>query len=243
MSLKRILKSALRGTSRPAYEPLITVSISKSAILHNIGEFKKLTNRPVAPVLKSNAYGHGLVDVARIVDGIHPPFIVVDSLFEATALRAEGIRSDILIIGYTRAKDIVSNKLRNIAFTITSLQALIALAELLLEDQADVVIHLKIDTGMRRQGILIDEIDQAIAIIKRTSGIILEGACSHFADADTLTSEYTSNQIKLWNEIVIKFKIEKEKFASLKHFHVSNSAGHAFEGSIDATVSRLGIGR
>ena len=85
------------------YEPLITVSISKGNLLHNMAQFRKLIpSGVVAPVLKSNAYGHDLVKTAAILElSNHIPFFVVDSYFEAVALRARRFKTPILVIGYT----------------------------------------------------------------------------------------------------------------------------------------------
>src|SRR3989344_3441813 len=89
---------------RFTYAPLIEIRVTKDAILHNLKVFREQKKGvAVAPVLKSNAYGHGLVEVARILDGEDLPFFCVVSYFEALILRNEGIRTPILIIGYTPA--------------------------------------------------------------------------------------------------------------------------------------------
>jgi len=251
------------------YEPLITVQISRSQIIENFKEFQKLApNGNIAPVLKSNAYGHGSIEVARILENEslkkafigsgknQIPFFVVDSYFEAVALRAKHIQTPILIIGYTRPETIKVAKLKHTSFTITNMETLRAIAEKNTYESTETgmigfrlpiyggrnlhLIHLKIDTGMRRQGILPEEIDEAIDIIANNSGtIFLEGICSHLSDADNTDESFTDGQIILWNKIVNKFRT---KFTHLKYWHLSNTDGHRFKGEIDANVSRLGIG-
>src|SRR5581483_5829394 len=98
--------------------------------------------------------------------------------------------------------------------------------------------HLKIDTGMRRQGILETEIDEASKLLSQNKNIILEGVCSHFADADG-RAEFTYLQIEKWNNIAKSFR---QKFPSIKYFHLSNTAGNFYSHRIDANVSRLGVG-
>ena len=252
--------------SRFPYEPLITVEISKERLIHNLEQFKKVApNGCVAPVLKSNAYGHGLFEVAKILDEevqvashklqvtstsqgastpytLHPtPFFIIDSYFEAVALRAQGIKTPLLIIGYTRPETILNSRLKNVAFTITSIETLMAMnsAKHFTLHPTPYTLHLKIDTGMRRQGILPEEIDEAVNLFKSNKSFRLEGLTSHLCDSDNTDQTFTKNQISLWNGIVKKFKAE---FPSLKYIHLSATYGHQFTSTIEANVSRLGIG-
>lgn len=230
--------------SRFPYEPLVIIEISKSRLLNNLDEFSKIApNGQIAPVLKSNAYGHGLIEVAQILNSARSdlvvkniPFFVVDSYFEAIALRAKGIKTPILIIGYSRPENIANSKLKNISFTVASIEALLSLSDY---KKIKSSIHLKIDTGMHRQGILPEEVDQAIEIIKNNKNINIEGIASHLSDADNLDTSFTQKQIILWNSIVDKFK---QAFPHIKYFHISNTDGHKFSDKIKSNVSRLGIG-
>ena len=250
------------------YEPLIRVEISKNNLIHNLNEFKKLAPKDhhghsqIAPVLKSNAYGHGLIEVAHALQHEHHiPFFIVDSYFEAIALRAKGIRHHLLVIGYTRPETIRDSNLSNVSFTVTNMETLRAIAiqkvdrwpsnegrigfrSLNLRFRPKVVhIHLKIDTGMRRQGILPSEIDEAISLIEHDGigkrPILLEGIVSHLCDADNMDEAFSESQIHIWNKIVERFKHE---FKSLKYVHLSATDGHRLTPDISANISRLGIG-
>ncbi|MDE2040990.1 MAG: alanine racemase [Patescibacteria group bacterium] len=225
------------------YETLITVEVSRGRLLHNLNEFRKIAPRDpetglrlVAPVLKANAYGHGLSEVARILaheKGI--PFVVVDSYFEAVALRSYGLPHEILVIGYTRPETILSSRLRKVVFTVTSLETLESL------EQTDwrLPIHLKIDTGMHRQGILPDQVNRASELLSENPLIELRGLCSHLADADNTDPSMTEGQIAIWNKIARRFKSD---FASLRYTHLSATDGHRYTADIEANVSRLGLG-
>lgn len=220
---------------RFAYEPLVEVRISPGAILHNLKIFRELDKKlAIAPVLKSNAYGHGLVEIAKIVDGENIPFLCVDSYFEALILRNEGIRSPILVIGYTPTKNILESRLKDVAFGIVNIEGLRELSE------ADhpAHIHLKIDTGMHRHGISMDEIDEATRLIRANKRIVLEGVYSHLADADTPNSKHTEMQIKNWNSVVEEFKRE---FPNIRYFHLAATSGVSLP-NIDANALRIGIG-
>jgi len=219
------------------YQPLIEVLIYKKNLLHNLRAFQKnYPRQKIAPVLKSNAYGHGLVPVAKILDRKNIAFFAVDSLFEARILRGEGIKSPILIIGYTRASDIAKNNLKNVSFAITIYEQLEELAGNLKTPQK---LHLKIDTGMHRQGIQPPNFAKAIAKIKKNKNIVMEGLCSHLASADSYDKKYAMQQIKEWNKAV---KIFQNNFPKIKYFHLAATAGSFYSTKIPANVIRLGLG-
>lgn len=220
-----------------SYSPSVEVLISATNLKHNLAEYQKhYPELEFAPVLKSNAYGHGLLPVAKILDQARLPFFVVDSLHEAMILRQEGVRTPILVIGYTSAENIKNSKLKKVAFTITSLEQLTELAKII---KTKVVIHLKIDTGMHRQGLLPAEIGEAITILKANQFLELRGVCSHLADADNPLDKFTREQIAVWEQVV---KNLKSNFPELKYFHLANTAGVFYANQISANVIRLGLG-
>jgi alanine racemase len=92
---------------------------------------------------------------------------------------------------------------------------------------------------MHRQGILIEEIDDALEIINANKNINLEGICSHFSDSDNTDPEFTKQQISNWNNVVSKLETQ---YPQIKYFHISNTYGHKYLDSIKSNTSRLGIG-
>ncbi len=219
------------------HEPLVKILVLKNNLLSNLHAYqKKFPQLKIAPVLKSNAYGHGLVAVAKILDRENPPFFCVDSFFEARQLRHEGIKTKILIIGYVRPEEICASRLKDVSFTIVSLEQL---QQISTNFHKFLNIHLKIDTGMHRQGIALKEIEAAIDLIKNNKNIFLEGVCSHLADADNKNQEFTLAQVQNWNRAA---KIFQENFGGLKFLHLAATAGLAYADKINAQVARVGIG-
>lgn len=232
----RRLFRALRK-ARFSYKPLVEVFVYREHLLHNLSVFEHLNKDiAVAPVLKSNAYGHGIVEVGCIYD-LKPsiPFFVVDTYYEALVLRNESIRKPILILGNTFIENIQKSKLENVSFGITSLEQLKECRDNLTET---VMVHVKVDTGMHRQGLLPGELDEAIAILKNNEHFVVEGLCSHFPDADGEDDVFTKKQITVWNDTV---KMWRKHFPETKYFHIANTAGEYFK-NIDANVARVGIG-
>lgn len=238
MKILDFLRAIKRKFSK--YERTVEIFISKKNILHNLKEYqKKYSNFLFAPVLKSNAYGHGLVGIAKILDKEKLSFFVVDSLYEARLLkhhRNHRIKTPILIIGYTALKNIQNYNSKNFAFTVVSLDELKILSR---EIKKDIKIHLKIDTGMHRQGVQISEIEEAIKLIKENRHLVLEGICSHFSDADSDDKIFTNMQISNWKKVV---KIFKDKFTYIKYFHISATSGVSLINKEFSNLVRLGIG-
>lgn len=230
--MKIWLKRTIKWLNHEDNNPLITINISSSSLLWNLDQFSKIKpDNKIFPVLKSNAYGHGLIEIASILKAKSDCF-VIDSYFEAQHLRNEGIETPLLVIGYVRPENINKSKLKNISYTIGSLDALYSI-------KSPTKIHLKIDTGMHRQGILPEEVNTAFDFIKKNNYIEIEGICSHLNDADNIDKSFTTNQIEIWNNIVDK---AKKEFPLIKYIHLSNTSGHNFSKEITANVSRLGIG-
>lgn len=233
------LKDIIRRLSLPRihYQPLIEARISKGALLHNLNAFRsRYPNMQFAPVIKSNAYGHGMVTVAKLLDNEPKAFFMVDSFYEALVLRRAGIRSKILMLGYNRTEQLIEQKLKNCVATIIDFSTL---EEVVAKLRKPTHFHLKIDTGMHRQGLWGDEIERAIALIKTNPNFILEGLCSHLADADDARAKFTEQQIAAWNGAV---DLYKKHFPDIKYFHLGATAGAHYSEKIKGNVVRLGIG-
>src|SRR5436190_1740252 len=86
--------------------PLNTAEVSRARILKNLAQLVSFNEKiSIAPVLKSNAYGHGIPLVGKILDGQNIPFMCVNSLPEANLLRGAGVKTEVLIMGYVEPGD------------------------------------------------------------------------------------------------------------------------------------------
>lgn len=222
---------------RFSYEPLVKVELNGEQLIKNFRTFNEM--RPevrVAPVLKSNAYGHGLLLIGKKLDKEKPPFFVVDSYHEAIMLKNEDVRSDVLVLGYTSPQNILSTRRDDVVFGLTTIDQIEELSKSLKQRRR---FHLKIDTEMHRQGILESDISRAVQLIKKNPFIVLDGICSHFADADVKDSEFTKKQIEKWNNVV---ELMKREFPNLKYIHTEATAGTQYGKLIRANVLRVGLG-
>lgn len=230
----RKVKSRVLGVNLPS---LITIYVDKSAIIDNLAAYRQAyPELEFAPVLKSNAYGHSLVPVARILDSQELPFLIVDSYYEARLLRDNNIQTPILIIGYVESQIMIKSRLAKISFCITSLAQL----EQLAGSSRKLNLHLKIDTGMHRQGVLVSQLQKVIQIFKDNSNLNLEGISSHLADADNIESKSVSKQLKNWTKAR---DIIQQNFPTITYSHISATAGvlHTTDENTHS-LARLGLG-
>ena len=226
----------LPGLSKD-YLTLNQIEISPSALEHNLEYFARLNNTKVAPVLKSNAYGHGLKLVGKFISNhLDVPYICVDSLYEAYTLRKSHVRTPILIIGYTNPENFKIWKKLPFTLPIFDLETIKVLSDY----QKGVKIHIKIDTGMNRLGLMPHQIQETIKLIKKYPHLKVEGIYSHFSQADNpQKKEFTQNQIRVFHEAIKIFEGSGIKF---KWKHILATSGAFLDLRPSFNLMRLGIG-
>ncbi len=176
------------------------VEINKNALKNNIRQFQKLIgNVNLMAVVKSNAYGHGLIETAKILKISNVTWLGVDSINEAIRLKKAGINSPILILGYTlksRLKDVVKYGFRQVVYNE---ETIIELGKI----NKKIRVHLKIETGTSRQGIEKDQVLDFVKLIKKYQRIEIEGIYTHFANIeDTTNYSFAEKQLNKFKEVV-----------------------------------------
>lgn len=217
------------------------VTIDRNALEHNLKEFLRMIPEKTRfmAVVKSNAYGHGLAGVARVLSAI-PDFnkkgwFGVDSIVEALRLRQEGITNQILVLGYTLPARMEEAALHGISLTISQSASLHALGKLKKRPQ----FHLKIDTGMHRQGFLPRELPALITFIARAK-LSPEGIYTHFAAAKDMNDpEYTFLQLGQFQDALNLFEMRGIK-PSVRHAAASGATLLFPETHLD--MVRVGMG-
>jgi len=192
------------------------IEIDTKALRSNIGAFRRLIGAKtlLMAVVKSNAYGHGLEEFARAGQAIKLAdrrpgidWFGVDTFAEARRLRKAGIRKPILVLGYTLPAYFREAGRRNISLTLSTFENIKALKRLRPQPK----IHIKIDTGLHRQGFLPEEIHRVINELKR-AGIIkeVEGVYTHLAAAKDKTNSffnrYTLAQLGKFEKAYLDFE-------------------------------------
>ncbi len=178
------------------YYPLNEIDISKNALLHNYKYLSRLSRVPVAPVLKSNAYGHGIEIVGKILDEINPPLICVDSIYEAYQLQNAKIKTEILVMGYVSGENLRVKKLP-FSFSVYTNEML----DNIKKYQPHAQVHIFVDSGMHREGVPMDDLSRFLKKAK-TLNLNIVGIMSHFAKPDSHTDINTKNQIDNFEKAV-----------------------------------------
>lgn len=207
----------IRRLQNKEYIPLNRIEVSRSALCDNYRYLSTLDKRiSIAPVLKSNAYGHGLNKIAKILDNLGCPMFCVDSLHEAYELSKEKIKTPIFIMGYINPLNLKIKKL-NFSYAIYDFQQ----AEVINKYQSGAKVHIKVDTGMHRLGIPLKDLESLILKTKKLKNIKIEGLMSHFSSPKT-SKTYTSYQIENYKEAL---KIFGRNNLDLKWKHLAASGG------------------
>jgi alanine racemase len=217
------------------YSPLNTIEISEKALRANYYYLSKLSpDVMVAPVLKSNAYGHGLQIVAKILDAVKAPFYCVDSLYEAYELQKSNVRTPILITGYVDPTNLKGRELP-FSYAVYDEEQVAGISKY----QKNPAVHIFVDIGMRREGILISELPEFLDYIKKITNIRVEGVMSHLSAGENRSM--TKKQLE-------QFEIAKQLVYTAgfrpKWFHVAASSGllhHADYKDKIGNLSRCGI--
>lgn len=220
--------------------------IDINALIHNFKTIKKLSDgAKLMAVVKANAYGHSVNDIAPVLDSQGADSFAVSNIDEALQLREMGIKKPILILGYTPAECADMLYSNNISQCVYSTEYANALSEQAVKNNVKIKVHIKLDTGMSRLGFdcrndSLAGIDEAIKAAK-LSGFYLEGLFTHFAVADRSQQEEDGFTDWQFNN----FQKAAERFINAgitpEIFHCCNSASLILDNEKHLNMCRPGI--
>lgn len=186
-------------------EPLNWVEIDAQALRDNVGEFRRRLGEGPAffPVVKSNAYGHGMLECAAIVREAGADGLCVNNLDEGIALRRAGHDARVLILGYVPIDGAGEVARLGLEPVVYNEGAADAFGEAGRKAGAPVRVHLKVETGTHRQGVEEDRVPRFVGRILANPGLALAGVYTHFANIeDTTDHTFAQAQIAAYDRIV-----------------------------------------
>ncbi|GAB4536327.1 MAG: alanine racemase [Thermodesulfovibrionia bacterium] len=199
----------------------VFAEIDLQALAHNLNEIRKrVGKRLIIPIVKANAYGHGIIEISRhlIHNGIE--ILGVAFIEEAVRLRDAGIESPIIVLFES---DNAGAFIRyNLIPTVFDLRSAKEFSESAYKRNLILPIHIKVDTGMGRIGIDIDSAEETIQKIIRMRNLKVEGLMSHLSSADLEDKDFTSYQVERFKGLVRSLK---KRGITFKYLHIANSAG------------------
>ena len=198
------------------------VKIDLDAVDANIDAIRARAGADVMGVIKADAYGHGAIQVARLLQD-KCTFFGVSSVLEAMELRQAGIYNPILILGHTPVRAFPTLVEAEIRPTIFHYEDAVALSRAAQELDKTAAFHFAVDTGMSRIGFQATEEDADIcARIAGLPGLQAEGLFSHFATADCADLSKTHRQAELFDNF---YNMLKARGVEIPIRHLDNSAG------------------
>ena len=234
-------------------EDILWAEVDLKAIAHNVCELRRIINcnSRLMAVVKANGYGHGSVEVARCALNSGAEVIGVARISEAIKLKNDGIDAPILIFGYTSPPFYNEILKFGLIQTVCSLQTAESLSSFALLHKSKIRIHIKIDTGMGRLGILVGRFGEyknwngrqeyamkEVESIIRLPGLEPEGIFTHFSMADSLDKSFSIRQFEIFMEFINSLKGKGIEF-EVKH--AANSAGIIDMSETHLDMVRAGI--
>lgn len=213
------------------------IELDRSAIKNNLAEFRSIIPKKtkLCAVVKSNAYGHSLVDFSKEIEKDGADWLAVDSVVEGVRLREEGIKIPILILGYTLPEKLQEAVDADLSISISHFEGLEEVLKI-----SDAKIHIKVDAGMHRQGFMLDDAPKLLErLAEAKNSLEIEGLFTHFAMAkNPAFPERTKKQLAEFNQWIELFK--KAKFNPIVHAAATSGTILFPESHFD--MVRIGIG-
>ena len=216
------------------------IEIDQAAFNHNVYQYKQVIgDRQLALVIKANAYGHGLHEIAQLAQRNSAiSWLHVVSASEALELRRSGIKKPILILA-TCDQDPALLINQQIDCTIYDMEMVNQLNQIGKKQLYRFPIHVKIDTGLSRLGFEPKEAIKAIKIIKKLPFIKLQGIYSHFSESSSADQSFTLKQINALKGVI---KTIQKAGIDIPLVHLANSAGTTAFDLPFCNLFRVGIG-
>jgi alanine racemase len=210
--------SPMPESLRPTY-----LEVDLAGLRRNLESIRaRVAPAKVMPILKANAYGHGLDGVAKYIADFSD-YLGVATLEEGLHLRQIGVDKPILVMGGTLPEQIPWFLRYDLTLTASSADVLRAAEEYAAPSGGRIRAHLKVDTGMERVGVRDTESESFLELSLACGHVEIEGLYSHYASADSPDLTYARLQLERFHE-VLRF-YEKRGLPPPPLRHISNSGG------------------
>lgn len=196
--------------------------IDLDAIGYNYRNIKKKAgNRKILAVVKANAYGHGAVNVSTEIEKLGTDMLGVAILQEGIELRDAGIKKPILLLNGIFSGEAESILRYDLTPVVYSMDTVLELSNEAAKAGKTAPVHVKIDTGMRRLGVLPGDVKEFFGKLKGLKNLRVEGVLSHFSTADSKERGFMDEQARIFSDAVNKIR---SLGFSPDYIHIANSA-------------------
>lgn len=215
------------------------IEIDLDAITWNIRAVKERVGAAqVMAVVKANAYGHGAVDIARAALDAGATWLGVARVIEGAQLREAGIAAPILVITYALPSEMQAAVVYDLTPTITEIETAQALSGFADQIHRTMNVHVKVDTGLGRGGLLPHEVVPFLNQVRTLPRLNIQGVFTHFATADDPDPAYTNYQFEVFKQVLSD--IEAADF-NIPIYHAANSAAIMYHPETHLDMVRVGV--
>ena len=217
-----------------------TAEVDLGALAYNYHQLRQLASPSVKflAVVKADAYGHGAIPVSKKLEELGADFLGVATVYEGAELRNAGIKKPILVLSgiyQEEAEDVLTYQLTPMVYRLEIAEALSAAAK---KQGKKIPIHIKVDTGMGRIGVLAEEAAAFANRVRKFENLDIEGVASHFSTADGGNSSFVEEQLQRFTRT-----LEEMKNVDIDppYCHIANSAALVTLPAAHFTLVRPGI--
>ena len=212
------MKRFLRKIFNPRVEPINRIFIYSKNVLNNLSYLQELQPKSaIFPVLKSNAYGHGLLQITKILRKTNVPYIAIDSFPEYQVVKKYSDKN-VLVLWETKPRNYKKFEFSRTTFCVYNIETIAYLARL----KKKIKIHLFLDTWMHREWVNEEELKNILEFLKDYPKLIVEWVMSHLHSASSLDHNSIQTQIDFFKKM---YHIVIDYGHNPKRRHIWNSAG------------------
>jgi alanine racemase len=218
---------------------LVWVELDEGSPDHNLDQIRKSSGfRGIhCAVVKSNAYGHGVKEMVPLLS--RAQWLAVNSLDEGLELRLNGESRPVLVLGHVPLSRLAEARDRELRFIVCNSETLDAIRKLPPSDKT-INLHIKVETGTWRQGVLPEDVPAMAEEIAGIHGVVLDGIYTHFANIeDTLNHRYAEMQLSRFQDVL---RILKQRGLMPPVVHTACTAAALLFPATHFSMIRTGIG-
>ena len=214
--------------------------VDLGALAYNYHQLRQLAPPSVKflAVVKADAYGHGAIPVSKKLEELGADFLGVATVKEGVELRNGGIKGPILVLSgiyQEEVEDVLAYQLTPMVYRLEIAEALATAAR---KKGQKIPVHIKVDTGMGRIGVLSEEAPAFVSRLRKFENLAIEGIASHFSTADEGNSSFTEEQLKRLSRTIEEMK---KLDIDPPFCHIANSAALVNLPAAHFTLVRPGI--